>query len=219
MEATAHVIGKISQREPGRLLKLNEAVETVTLQSMISQMQTRINVGHSEENWQKFLVNNAFILRLAFGVPVLLFHEQATVGGRAYHGSGDKRADFLMQAAKTGNLSIVEIKTPQTELLAKREYRGGIFPPHSDLTGAVAQVLDQRWQLQQNNRALADNRRRQTIDLVDDRPRPEVYAVQCVIVAGRSPSEPNAQKSFELYRNNLTNVLVLTYDELGPVRS
>ncbi|HZY71880.1 MAG TPA: Shedu immune nuclease family protein, partial [Edaphobacter sp.] len=154
------------------------------------------------------------ILRLAFGVPVLLFHGQATVGGRAYGGSGDKRADFLMQAAKTGNLSIVEIKTPQTELLAKREYRGGIFPPHPDLTGAVAQVLDQRWQLQQNNRALADDRRRQAADPADDRPSPEVYAVQCVIVAGRSPREVNLQKSFELYRNSLAGVLVLTYDEL-----
>ncbi|HEX8644781.1 MAG TPA: Shedu immune nuclease family protein [Allosphingosinicella sp.] len=215
VEATASMIGEVAQREPVQLLKLTEAVETVTLEAMIAHMRARVRANHGEESWQQFLTANAFILRLAFGVPVLLFEGQATVGGRTYNGSGDKRSDFLMQAAKTGNLSIVEIKTPQTELLAKREYRGGIYPPHQELSGAVAQVLDQRWQLQQNNVGLANAHWRNSAGKAPDRgPRPETYAVHCVVIIGTSPKEPNLQKSFELYRNGLNEVLILTFDEL-----
>jgi len=216
VEAAAGMIGEVGRREPAQLLKLTEAVETVTLEAMIAHMRARIRENHGEESWQQFLTANAFILRLAFGVPVLLFHGQATVGGRSYGGAGDKRSDFLMQAASSGNLSIVEIKTPQTDLLAKREYRGGIHAPTQELSGAVAQVLDQRWQLQRNNSMLADDFRRQQriADAPDRGPPPETYAVQCVVIAGTSPEDPNEQKSFELYRNGLSSVLVLTFDEL-----
>lgn len=107
VSATAGMIREVGERAPAQLLKLNEAVETVTLEAMIAHMRARIAESHSEENWQRFLTENAFILRLAFGVPVLLFEGQATVGGRSYGGSGDKRSDFLLRAASTGNLSIV----------------------------------------------------------------------------------------------------------------
>lgn len=215
VEATASMIDEVGRREPAQLLKLSEAVETVTLEAMIAHMRARIREQHGEASWQQFLTDNAFILRLAFGVPVLLFQGQATVGGRSYGGSGDKRSDFLMRAASSGNLSIVEIKTPQTDLLAKREYRGGIYAPHQELCGAVAQVLDQRWQVQRNNAMLTNDYRRQAQEnLPDCGPLPETYAVQCVVIAGTSPKGPNQQKSFELYRNGLVGVLLLTYDEL-----
>lgn len=215
VQATAGMIREVGEREPAQLLKLTEAVETVTLEAMIAHLRARIRERHNEESWQQFLTTNAFILRLAFGVPVLLFQGQATVGGRSYSGSGDKRSDFLLRAASTGNLSIVEIKTPQTDLLAKKEYRGGIQAPSTELSGAVAQVLDQRWQLQRNNTQLADDHYRQAGgDAQDKGPRPEAYAIQCVVIAGKSPTQPNAQKSFELYRNGLAGVLVLTFDEL-----
>lgn len=215
VEATAGMIREVGEREPAQLLKLTEAVETVTLEAMIAHVRSRIADSHGEEDWQRFLTRNAFILRLAFGVPVLLFQGQATVGGRTYGGAGDKRSDFLMRAASTGNLSIIEIKTPQTDLLAKREYRGGIYAPSQELSGAVAQVLDQRWQLQRNNTQLADDHRRNAgSDTPDNGPPPETYAVQCVVIAGTTPNEPNAQKSFELYRGGLAGVLVLTFDEL-----
>jgi hypothetical protein len=215
IEAAAGMISEVGEREPAQLLRLTEAVETVTLEAMIAHMRARIDESHGEEDWQSFLTENAFILRLAFGVPVLLFRGQATVGGRSYGGAGDKRSDFLLRAASTGNLSIVEIKTPQTDLLAKREHRGGIYAPSQELSGAVAQVLDQRWQLQRNNAQLADDHRRNTTsDTPDKGPPPETYSVQCVVIAGTTPTASNAQKSLELYRGSLAGVLVLTFDEL-----
>lgn len=34
------------------------------------------------------------------------------------------------------------------------------------------------------------------------------------MIAGISPTEEDKQKSFELYRNNLSSVVVITFDEL-----
>lgn len=216
VEAATGLVGQVARSRPTELLKLTEAVETVTLEAMVKHMRSRINESHGEDNWQTFLSQNAFILRLAFGVPVLLFQEQATVGGRSYNGIGDKKTDFLLQAAKTGNLAIVEIKTPQTELLEAKHYRVGIHAPHRELAGAVNQVLDQRWHLQRHNVALAEDLRRQGGPRPDDTERvtPETYAVQCLVIAGTTPKDLNLQKSFELYRNGLNGVVVLTYDEL-----
>lgn len=216
VEAASGIVREVAEREPRQLLKLTEAVETVTLEGMIAHMRARMRQTLDERNWQRFLSDNAFILRLAFGVPVLLFQGEATVGGRTYGGSGDKRTDFLLKAAKSGNLSIVEIKKPNTDLLDDKAYRGGIHAPHRELSGAVAQAMDQRWHLQRNNSLLADAHRRRKAESGEaaDDAHPETYAVQCIVVAGTTPITPDRLKSLELYRNELAGVTVITYDQL-----
>ncbi|MEA3001478.1 MAG: hypothetical protein QOH81_266 [Sphingomonadales bacterium] len=216
VSAAAAMMPEVAKSEPAELLKLTEAVETVTLEAMIAHMRARIAANHAEASWQKFLGENAFILRLAFGVPVLLLQEQATVGGRAYNGRGDKKTDFLLQAAKSGNLAIVEIKSPKTDLLDSRDYRGGIYPPHRELSGAVNQVLDQRWHLQRHELGLSDalDRQRDAAGIEDPTPSPQTYAIQCLVIVGTTPKTKDHQKSFELYRNGLSGVTVITYDEL-----
>src|ERR1019366_6213052 len=42
----------------------------------------------------------------------------------------------------------------------------------------------------------------------------ESYAIKCVVVIGRVPTGPDEKKSLELFRNNLNDVLVVTFDEL-----
>ena len=50
--------------------------------------------------------------------------------------------------------------------------------------------------------------------MADRGPPPETYAVQCVVIASSTLSDSIEHKSFELYRNGLSDVLILTYDEL-----
>ncbi|TIR90023.1 Shedu anti-phage system protein SduA domain-containing protein, partial [Mesorhizobium sp.] len=40
------------------------------------------------------------------------------------------------------------------------------------------------------------------------------YAVPCIVIVGRSPITVEEKKSLELYRNNLRDVIVITFDEL-----
>jgi hypothetical protein len=38
--------------------------------------------------------------------------------------------------------------------------------------------------------------------------------VHCIVIAGRDPGKDEQKKSLELYRNNLRDVVVITFDEL-----
>lgn len=188
------------------LLELNREIELVTLEDVITKFEARLADANLKENsWQKFLSNNPFILRLAFGLPAIVFKEQMPVGGVDFGNKGGKLADFVVKSGAVGNLSIVEIKTPNAKLLGKTEYRGGIYAPSSGISGAVTQVMDQRFLLQENIAMFLRNSGREEV---------YTYAVGCIVVIGTTPTTGPAQKSFELYRNNLRGVTVITFDEL-----
>ena len=40
------------------------------------------------------------------------------------------------------------------------------------------------------------------------------YSVEAVLVIGKTPKIPEIQKSFDLFRGNLKNISVVTFDEL-----
>lgn len=106
----------------------------------------------------------------------------------------------------TGNLAIAEIKKPATDLLGGSPYRGDdVFAASTELSGTVAQVLDQRMTLQRELPNLKEQSER--YDIHD-------YGTRCIIVAGVTPSDRARRKSLELLRNALVGVTLLTFDEL-----
>lgn len=160
--------------------------------------------GVPEAQWQRLFIDNPFILSLAFGLPVVAVGDQLSVGGRTFVGTGEKIADFLVKNDLTDNLALIEIKTPETTLLG-RPYRDAVFPPSTHLSGAVTQVLDQRYKLQAELNTKKANTRRYDL---------EAYAIRCVVIIGTMPEDPDQKKSLELFRNNLHDTLVITFDEL-----
>jgi hypothetical protein len=186
------------------LIRLQREIELVTLEQLIQKMESLISKSAAEPNWQRFFVANPFILSLVFGLPLVGVGDQVSVGGRTFSGGGEKIADFLTKNSLTDNLTLIEIKTAQTKLMG-REYRGGVFPPSRDLAGCITQVLDQRHRIQTELNALKDNSRQYSV---------ESYAIRCVVVIGTTPDDPDQKKSLELFRNNLHDVLVITFDEL-----
>ena len=60
----------------------------------------------------------------------------------------------------TESAALVEIKTPQTKLLAKREYRGGVYGPSSEITATVVQNLDQIGRLSEDIHAIRSKNNR-----------------------------------------------------------
>jgi hypothetical protein len=194
------------EKEPAELLELRREIELVSLEELIELFKKKLGqTGLQERHWQEFFNNNSFILQLAFNLPVIAFGEQVAVGGTKFDGSGGKLADYAIRLGSFGNLALVEIKTPKTPLLEKTPYRGGVHAPRQELVGAVTQVLDQRHQLQNeiNNKKITSR----VFDVF-------AYAVQCIVIAGRDPTTDDEKKSLELYRNNLRDVVVITFDEL-----
>lgn len=203
--AAKSAIRPLSRREPKELLELSREIEVVTLDALIERLRDMLGKKLKEGVWQEFFLDNSFVLRLAFSLPVMLFGDQVSVGGSRFSGAGGKVSDFAARAAATGNLSLIEIKTPDTRLLETTPYRGDLYAPTRELSGAVNQVLDQRYQLQKSISLL-----KEASDIWDI----ELYAIQCLVIAGRVPEGRAQQKSLELFRNGLTAVSIITFDEL-----
>lgn len=197
----------LAESKPADLLRLSHTIEAVSLERLIEKMKAMLARNLKEPSWQAFFTRNPFVLRIAFGQPVLMFRDQVSVGGGKFDRTGGKISDFVLRAAESGNLAIVEIKSPDTPLLMKTAYREGLYGPGTDVAGAVNQVLDQCHNLQ---KSLPHIKEASGIHDV------EAFAVQMLIVAGRSieRTDRDRLKSFELFRNSLKSVVIVTFDEL-----
>jgi len=194
----------LAESHPEVLMKLRRDIESVTLEQVIQRMDLLISGNTTESKWQGLFQDHPFILSLAFSLPIVLFQEQASVGGSSFSGKGEKIADFLFRNGLTDNLTIVEIKAASTPLLGP-EYRYGVYPPHQALVGAVTQALDQKHKLEQEFLILKDRMKNGTA---------ERFALRCIVIAGKTPNDREPLKCFELFRATLHDVLVVTFDEL-----
>ncbi len=196
---------QIAREQPGKLAKLRGDIELVALETLIGRYERMLGEKLPEKQWQDFFDENPFALTMAFGYPVIKVRGQASVGGRKLSGDGEKITDFLVKNSLTNNTAIFEIKTPQTEVLNKTAFRDGVFTPSADLSGSINQALDQKYQFQKQVAQIKENTRLYDI---------ESYAVHCCLVIGRTPTEDDRKKSFELFRRNSKDVEIVTFDEL-----
>lgn len=115
--------------------------------------------------------------------------------------------DYVYTNALTRNLALVEIKTPDSQLLAAKPYReSGIYRPCSELVGSVSQICAYRHNVTQYAQTLL-----QRTALAALRADP-----QCIVVIGSlgQLDEQAKRDSFEQYRRELRNVQILTFDEV-----
>ena len=138
------------------------------------------------------------------GEPILLIKDQAYVGGKSIRNTGGSVIDYLYASNMTGNVLMVEIKTPAADLL--RSYRGNVLAPATDLSGGVQQLLQARNSFEEEHRQLVE-RSGENLKVVSPR---------CLLIVGNltSLSDDIARRSFELFRNNNRQVEVVTFDEL-----
>lgn len=178
--------------------------------------------GGPEKAWQKLLEDNPWILGVGLAGQLLTSWDEAkleqTVVGRSFQSVG-KRVDALLRTVGiVRSLVFAEIKHHRTDLLAD-EYRSGCWRPSNELAGAVVQI-------QQTVHLAAQ----QTDDYIQDaaadgsllgtgtfviRPRCFVIAGSLAQLAGEGGGPiPDKVRSFELFRRNLVEPEVLTFDEL-----
>ncbi|MGF6167179.1 hypothetical protein M2426_000752 [Pseudomonas moraviensis] len=189
--------------EPDALLRLKQDIELLTLRELIERCTELLAVSTTEPKWQGFLSANPFILTMAFHYPVIRIGDQPYVGGKLHTGRGGSYSDFLMAAASTNNLALIEIKRPGIALLGS-EYRG-IYPPSGELSAAVAQVVAQRAELQASFKLVGTELDRQGY-------RP--HSIACLVIIGLKPTDEERAQGFEQYRHSLHGVHVITFDEL-----
>lgn len=186
--------------------------ETVWSGYMINNLKNVLKVwqdnkDNSNENfWQKTFWENQIVLSQVFSFPVLILEGTAYVGGKNIENEGGNLVDFLLENNLSENTVLVEIKTPKTSLLGSL-YRGGVHNISSEITGALLQVSSYKDSL------IKDYHRLKSESIKS------FYAFnpQCLVIAGTWQDEivnQDQKKSFELFRNGLKDVQIITYDEL-----
>ena len=86
----------------------------------------------------------------------------------------------------------------------KRPYRKpDVFSTSKELTGAINQILDQKDTLQKDYHSVTKSSGVESFNPI------------CIVLAGQISSlGKNHIKSFELFRNNSKDAVIVTYDEL-----
>ncbi|WP_173025545.1 Shedu immune nuclease family protein [Acidovorax sp. SRB_14] len=196
---------KMAAEQPSHLMELRAVIEQVTLTELIAKIEGMLSKNLPEPKWQAFFKANPFVLGLAFPHPVILIQDQAHVGGTMLRGAGESIVDFLFAQRFTGSLALIEIKRPSTKLIEAKTFRGDLHAPHKDLTSAMAQVLDQRFQLLNNFAAKSHD------PALKDT---HVSAVHCIVIAGTAPGTIQEKRSLDLFRHSSRDVVVVTFDEL-----
>lgn len=179
------------------------SLNIVKLQRVATLMADNLD-NNSEEFWQTTVFKEKqWVLAQIFACPCTIFSDKAYVGGKGVDNSGGNLCDFIYQNRLSQNVALIEIKTPCTEIIGN-SYRGTYSFSH-ELSGAVNQVLNYRDNLTKSYYTLCHQSASQF----------EVLSPKCVVIIGKLASMNSTQiAAFESFRNSLSGVQILTFDEL-----
>lgn len=200
----AKLISRLMALSPNSLQVLNTSANVVRLKKAVQDWASN-KESKDEDLWQSLIVEHIHVLEQVYSWPVSIVGQKMYVGGKGVDNKGGGLVDYLLKNSLTSNVTLVEIKTPRTPLLKSSEYRTGIFNTSNDLTGGVMQVINYRDSLLKNYQSLSASESFNAFD------------PKCVVVIGHAGKELDTndkRKTFELYRNQLSDVTVVTYDEL-----
>lgn len=198
------IIDLLLEIDSKSLKKLNTLVGIQRMKKSLKiWRENRLN--SNEEFWQTKLLEYSFIFEEVFVWPCTILEGKAYVGGKTVANDDGKIVDFLVKNSMTDNAALIEIKTPCTKIIGNT-YRQGIVNISKELSGALLQILHYRASLTQYYNSLVTNKK----DFF------QAFDPKCVIIIGNT-NELNsieAKNSFELFRNQLSDVTVITYDEI-----
>jgi hypothetical protein len=188
----------------------------------VFEAERRAGDRRRESVWQRFLERNPWILGIGLAGQLLTSWDderlEQVVSGFSVAGPGKRTDALLRTAGRIRSLVFAEIKHHETRLLSGSEYRPGCWPPSTDLVGGVTQ-------LQQTVDLAIDAIRRRLPDTDEQgaetgeatwliRPRSFLILGQLDELRGAAGVHAAKYQSFELYRRNLYEPEILTFDEL-----
>jgi len=177
-----------------------------------------------EDIWQNFFEENPWIF--GYGLQLVACEglddkklEQTIIGKDIIDGSG-KRIDALLKTKSSiSKILFCEIKLHLPNLLVEEYGRPGVFVPGKELRGSVAQIQKT---IHKANLKLRDN----FIRVTNSKGNPTgeellIVKPKGIVVIGKledfkTKNGINYEKlsSFELYRQQINGIEILTYDEL-----
>jgi len=165
-----------------------------------------------QEFWDDFFNRNTWIFGYGLEYRFLnTLQSQPNYGGRDVTREGEQKGDYLTASEGDARFTVlVEIKAPGTDLLKKTKTRSGGFPVSSELASGVTQVQvncrtwDNEGSRTERNREILGPRNVHTVE------------PKGILVIGRMSEldDNDKRNSFELFRRNIFNPEIVTFDEL-----
>ncbi len=215
-ESARDLIALASRRE--RLAYFRELLDD---ESLFADQQARL--GGSEKVWQAFFEENPWMLGVGLSTQLMTSWNAAkleqVVSGFDISGAGKRTDALLRTAGGIRHMAFAEIKHHMTPLLAARPYRPACWSPSSELSGGVVQVQQTVYlatsQIGESLDDLATDGSTTGQETFLHRPR-------SFLVIGRSTEmrgefggvNKDKNRSFEIYRRNLYEPEILTFDEV-----
>lgn len=197
---------------PNLATRLSYARIHAQRQSVLREFQRSLSQQNGEAWWQEFFEKNTWIFGYGLSYKILkTVQTQPQYGGIEVTGKGMQKGDFLQRTeAEIKFTVLVEIKRPTTELLGNKTYRNGAWELDEELTGGVSQL--------QANCSKWEKEGSQTEENMEALLQGKIFTVQPkgILVIGhiKELNQAGKRTTFELFRRNLVNPEIITFDEL-----
>lgn len=175
----------------------------------LQEFEASIHADLQEAYWQRYLSKNDWIFGYGLSYVMLsVMTDQIYVGGKDVQGAKGRVGDFL--AASNGDARftvLIEIKKPNTPLLDRQD-RNRSYPVSKELSMAVSQIQGycDSW---------ARNPSEEKFDFENSNDLITVQPKGYIVIGNTLELDTKDKKrSFELFRRNLNNPEIITYDEL-----
>jgi hypothetical protein len=209
VESVKRIVGELLE---GVSLSVGEVNVLLKRKERLASFETSLKGNHKEAKWQEFFENNKWIF--GYGLNYVILKEQPHAGGMRFDRKAGQNPDFL--GITSGNVkftALVEIKTPQTPLLAgEEEIRNGAWSLSKDLTDALAQLQanTDRWIDSSKSEENKDALEKQGIYTV----RPKAILVIGNLLEVKEDPRSRRQ-TFERFRRSIHGIEIITFDELS----
>lgn len=165
----------------------------------------------AEGAWQDFFERNTWIFGSGLAYQFLRsVQAQPNFGGATITGRGGQRGDYMMATDASVRFAVlVEIKRPTSGLVGD-EYRNGVHALGEDLTGGVSQL-----QINCRTWATEGSRTEGNAELMRQAGVETVQPKGILVIGNTGQLDvPAKVRTFELFRQNLSNPEIITFDEL-----
>ncbi|MDS1003314.1 DUF4263 domain-containing protein [Clostridium sporogenes] len=195
-EKSLEILNKLISRSENSMLGLDGFIKLINI--------WKENIENNDESfWQSTFKKYSWVIAQCFSMPLMLFQDQAYVGGTSIDNRNGSITDYAYKNNLTGSLALVEIKNPKANITG-RKYRN-TYTISSELTGSINQLLNYKSNLQKEFYKFQAQTSNQLKSLNS----------KCLLIIGKLDVLDNIQKeSFELFRNELKSVDIVTFDEL-----
>lgn len=113
------LIKRLSESAPDSLRILNTSASLERLGNAVEDWRKNRH-SKNEALWQNLLTKHIYVFEQVFSWPVTIHEDMAYVGGKGVDNKGGSIVDFLVKNQLTNNVALIEIKTPGTGLLGKK---------------------------------------------------------------------------------------------------